>query len=227
MYKAHQLRTTFGSWDVEKVQAVVARSTFRVKMLKALHVRTTFGRSDVVLRGRRKGLCTWSKVSKTWGFCGISKNIQKRWHALGHLKRICKDAFSAAGAVQETCSSELLEGPGADFLREEVSQNCFVFDDVNFENSGSLAELFRFWCCQVQSLRKSRRLVSFLTLSSQVQKLRKSRRIALFWILPSSKIEEVSQNCCVFKLAVRQTDRQAGRQTDREIDGWMDGWMDR
>jgi len=29
MYKAHQLRTTFRSCDVEKVHAVVARSTFR------------------------------------------------------------------------------------------------------------------------------------------------------------------------------------------------------
>ena len=28
MYKTHQLRTTFGSWDVKKVKAVVARSTF-------------------------------------------------------------------------------------------------------------------------------------------------------------------------------------------------------
>ena len=28
MYKTHQCRTTFGSWDVEKVHAVVARSTF-------------------------------------------------------------------------------------------------------------------------------------------------------------------------------------------------------
>ena len=28
MFKAHQVRTTFGSWDVEKVHAVVARSTF-------------------------------------------------------------------------------------------------------------------------------------------------------------------------------------------------------
>ena len=36
---------------------------------------------------------------------------------VGHLKRICKDAFSLARAVQETCSSELLGGPGADFLR--------------------------------------------------------------------------------------------------------------
>ena len=29
-----------------------------------------------------------------------------------------KHGFSVAGAVQETCSSELLGGPGADFLRE-------------------------------------------------------------------------------------------------------------
>ena len=45
---------------------------------------------------------------------------------------------------------------------EEVSQNCFVFDVVKFKK-----------------LRKSRRIVSFLTLSS-------------------SRIEEVSQNCFVF-----------------------------
>jgi len=37
--------------------------------------------------------------------------------SVGHLKRIWKDAFSVAGAVQETCSSEMLGGQGADFLR--------------------------------------------------------------------------------------------------------------
>ena len=36
---------------------------------------------------------------------------------VGHLKRGCKDGFSVAGAVQETCSSEMLGGQGADFLR--------------------------------------------------------------------------------------------------------------
>ena len=51
---------------------------FEVKMYKALHVRPTFGGSDVVLRGRRKGLCTLSKVSKTWGFCSISRNDGRR-----------------------------------------------------------------------------------------------------------------------------------------------------
>ena len=134
MYKTHHVRTTFGSWDVEKVHAVVARSTFpsqnvqstprsdhfwklrcwksarrcgakhvskskctkhttfgpllevemsqkctplwreahfQVKMHKTHHVRTIFGGSDAISRGRRKGLWTLSKVSKTWGFCSI------------------------------------------------------------------------------------------------------------------------------------------------------------
>ena len=75
MYKTPGVRTTFGSCDVEKVHAFVARSTFpsqnvqntpgpdhfwklrcrksareahfQVKMYKAHHARTTFGGSDV------------------------------------------------------------------------------------------------------------------------------------------------------------------------------------
>ena len=128
MYKTPGSRSTFGSWDVEKVHAVVARSTFpsqnvqstpgsehfwklrcrksarrcgakhisksectkhttfgpllgvamskkctplwreahfQVKIYKTHHGRTTFGGSDAVSRGRRKGLWTLSKVSKT------------------------------------------------------------------------------------------------------------------------------------------------------------------
>ena len=62
---------------------------------------------------------------------------------------------------------------------EEVLQSCFVFEVVKFESWRRLAESLRFWCCQVQKLKKSRRINAFLTLSS-------------------SKIEEVSQNCFVF-----------------------------
>ena len=66
VYKTHQRRTTFGSCDVEKAYAVVARSTFRSQHVKKnLGVRITFGGSDVVSRDKRKGLCTLSKVSKT------------------------------------------------------------------------------------------------------------------------------------------------------------------
>ena len=320
-YKAHQVRTTFGSCDVEKVHAVVARSTFRsqnvqntpcsdhswklrcrksscgcdakhvfeVKMLKAPGDRTTFGRSDVEKVPRRcgakhisKSKCTkhtrfgplldvqrsfrvagagdcapCQKWAKREGFGAFPKTMA----GVGRLQRICNDAFSVAGAVQETCSSEMLGGPGANFLRtvafcsirssvlgkwfrvtgaalrmtwphffvagaalytdgvensqnalargrqlctqlsifegslaellrfwccqlrkmrkccriasfltlsssnfEDVWQSCFVFDVVNFKHWGSLAELLRFWCCQVQILRTSRRIASFSSL---------------------------------------------------------------
>ena len=249
MYKTPQPRSKFGSWDVEKVHAVVERSTFRSQKCKKHYMLGPFFFS----RGRRKGLCTVPKVSKTRGFCSISKNDGRR----GAFEEDLQRWFFRGSAVQETCSSELLGGPGADFLREvafwsirsgkiilrdkcstsydlaslfrgrgntldrwsgniakrigtrpsalqstfpvlkEASQNCFVFDVVNFENWGSLAELFCFCCCQVQKLRKSRSTVSFLDM------LR-------------SKIEEVSQNSFVLKPADRQTDRKTDRQADRQ-----------
>ena len=43
--------------------------------------------------------------------------VPKMMAGVGHLKRICKDACRVAGAEQETCSSEMLRGQVADFLR--------------------------------------------------------------------------------------------------------------
>ena len=62
--KTPQLRSTFRSWDVARVHAVVARSTFPSQKCKKL-------------TGSER-LCTLSKVSKTWGFCSISKNDGRR-----------------------------------------------------------------------------------------------------------------------------------------------------
>jgi len=62
---------------------------------------------------------------------------------------------------------------------------------------------------------------------SQFGKMRKSRRLVSFLMLSNSKIEEVSQNCCVLKLTVRQTDRQTDRQADKQIDRWINRWIDR
>ena len=45
--KTHQVRTTFRSSNVEKVHAVVGRSTFGSQNVKNTRVRTTFGSSDV------------------------------------------------------------------------------------------------------------------------------------------------------------------------------------
>ena len=47
MYKTPHVRATFGGSDVEKVHAVVARSTFRSQNYKTPGFRTTFGGSDV------------------------------------------------------------------------------------------------------------------------------------------------------------------------------------
>ena len=66
---------------------------------------------------------------------------------VGHLKKICKDAFSAAGAVQETCSSELLGGRGTDFLRGCILEHqIFRFAEMILRDrcstSYDLASLF-------------------------------------------------------------------------------------
>ena len=68
---------------------------------------------------------------------------------VGHLKRICKDAFSVAGAVQETCSSEMLGGQGADFPERDciLEHQIFRFAEMILRDrcstSYDLASLFR------------------------------------------------------------------------------------
>ena len=61
-------------------------------------------------------------------------------------------------------------------------------------------------CCQVQKLKKSRRIASFLTLLGSKNKEVSQNCFVL--TLLSSKMKEVSQNSLVFKLADRQVDRQ-------------------
>ena len=226
MYNAHQCRSTFGSWDVQKVHAVVARSTFpsqNVQNTSGAEHFWTFGRSDVVFRGRRKGFCTFPKVSKTWGICSSFKNIGR------------------GGSVEEDlqrCMSRGRRSTRDTFIRD-VNKSGRWFPDwgcilvhhiVRFANmilrdrcsiSYDLASLFRGrrsaldrWSEKIAKRigtrpsalhstfhfwRKSPRIALFLILSTL--KLRKSRRIATFLALSSSKIEEVSQNCFVFDVA--------------------------
>ena len=153
MYKAHHSRSIFGSWDVEKVHGVVARSTFGTQnvqstlasehfwklscwksgrcwsakhIFRSQHVKYTSCSERVwKLRcwksARRCGMkhiskskvlkteglgCTFPKASKTWvtwGFCAVSKTMA----GVGHLKRICKDAFVWQGQYKrhnhQTC----------------------------------------------------------------------------------------------------------------------------
>ena len=198
-----------------------------VNMLKAPHVRTTFGCSDVVY-----GLCTLSKVSKTWGFFSLSKNHGRRGTFEEHLQRCIfrgrrstRDMFIRAVRRSGRWFPErgcILEHQIFSFERLILCDRCSTSYDLTslFRGrhstldrwSGKIAKrigtrpsallsTFNFWrkSCRIG------RIVLFLMLSSskilfrfwrcQVQKLRKSRRIAVFSSL--------------------QVEKQTGRQTDR------------
>ena len=109
--KTHQRRTTFGRWDVEKVHAVVAWSTFGSQNAQSTSVSDRFWklRCRKSARDRHKGFCT----SKGDDCVAVPKTIA----GVGYLKRIRKDTCSVRGAVQETWSSEILGGQGSDVLR--------------------------------------------------------------------------------------------------------------
>ena len=120
---APHVRGTFGSWDVEKVHAIVARSTCQSQNVQStpapdqfwkLRCRKSAGRCGakhiskskctkhqgfgLVSRGRRKGLCTLSKVSEREDSVAFPQTMA----GVGHLKRICKDAYRVAGAVHRS-----------------------------------------------------------------------------------------------------------------------------
>ena len=69
MYKTPQLRTAFGSWDVEKAHAVVARSTFRSQNVQNTSASDHFWKLRCRKSARRCGAkhISKSKVLKTGG----------------------------------------------------------------------------------------------------------------------------------------------------------------
>ena len=109
---------------------------------------------------------------------------------VGHLKRICKDAFSVAGAVQETSSSELLEGEG--LIPDErgciLEHQIFRFAEMILRDRCStlydLASLFRGMAQYFRQVDwKNRKTHWYEAVSSA---------------LNFSFLKEVSQNCFVF-----------------------------
>ena len=91
MYKTHQCRTTFGSWDVEKVHAVVARSTFPTQNVQ----NTTWSDHFWKLRCR--------KSARRCGAKHISKSKCTKHHMLGPLLEVqmskkCRKSARRCGA---------------------------------------------------------------------------------------------------------------------------------
>ena len=96
-------------------------------------------------------------------------------------------SFHSLNKIHQLFTDYLLQLPSSELLEKHLFRsraNRRLVDVVKFKNLRSLAELLCFGCCQVQKMKKSRRIVSF-------------------WMLLRSKIKEVSQNCLVFKFADR------------------------
>ena len=149
---------------------------------------------------------------------------------VGHLKRICKDAFHVAGAVQETCSSEMLGGPGIDsweglhFVASDLQfwEDDFAWqvqDFVSFRGRRSTLDRWSGTIAKCIGTRPS-------ALHSTFQFWRKSRRIAAFLVLSTSKLEEVSKNCFVFDVANFEIEEVSQNSSSRieEVSGLLRCW---
>ena len=88
MYKTLHVRTTFGSWDVQKVHAVVARSTFPSLNVQNTPVRSTFRSCDVEKVHAVVARSTFrSQSAKNWGV----RSTFGRWDVVlrGRRKGLC------------------------------------------------------------------------------------------------------------------------------------------
>ena len=127
-------------------------------------------------------------AKKSEGFVAFPKTMA----GVGHLKRICKDAFSVVGAVQETCLSEMLGGPGADFMRGVAFWSI--------RSSG----LLRWFCVTGAALRMTQWHFSWQ--AQYFRQMEWTNRTTHWYETVSSALnflflKDVSRNCFVFDVA--------------------------
>ena len=193
----HHCRTTFGSWDVEKVHAVVPRSTCRSENVQNTTCSCHFWRFICRFAWQAQKIVHLVKSEQKWGFCSISRNDGRRGAFEEDLQRCIsrgrsstKDMFirdvrrSGRSFPERGC---ILESQIFRFAEMILRDRC--------STSYDLASIFRGrWNGKI-----AKRIGTRLSaLHSTYHFWRKSRRIALFLTLLSSNIEEVSQNCCGF-----------------------------
>ena len=116
MYKTHQVRTTFGSRDVEKVHAVVARSTFRSQKCEKLTGSEHIWTFRCRFAWQAQGIVHLVKSEQN---VRVLLHFLKRWQAWGICRGSGKMSFAWQAQYKRHvhCSSQLFGGQGADFLR--------------------------------------------------------------------------------------------------------------
>ena len=224
---------TFGSWDVEKVHAVVVRSTFpsqnvqstpapdhfwklrcRQSAVYVVVVRSTFRNSKGFKRHNMlepllkvqmwfcvagaRNLCALPNVSKTWGFCSISKSDGRHGTFAEDLQRCISRGRRCASETWRRWFPE--RGWILEFQIFSLHDRCNTSYDLASLFPGGRNSFRQMECknCKAHWYEAVSSALNFPFF------WRKSRRIASFLTLSGSKVEEVSQNCFVFKLANRQ-----------------------
>ena len=188
MHKPHQLRSTFGSWDVENVYAVVARSTFPSQNVKNTTCSDHSWRFRCDFAWQVQGILHLAKSELTANREGFVA-FPKKMAGVGHLKKIWTDACRVASAVQKTCSSEMLGGQGTDFLRGVAFWSI--------RSSG----LLRWFCVTGAALRMTwlHFFVAGAYFGQMEWKTHKTHwHEAVSSALNFLFLKEVSQSCCIF-----------------------------
>ena len=221
--KTPHVRNTFGSWDVEKVHAVVARSTCRSQNVQNTPCSDHFWK--LMLKSARS--CGAKQISKSkcekhhmpgplldvqmslrvagardWGHCSISKNDGRRGTFEEDLQRCI---FRGRRSTREVFIRDVRRS-GRWFpergciLEHQIFRFAKMILRDRCKTSYDLASLFRVRRSTLD--RWSGKIVKRIgtrpsALHSTFRFWRKSRRIVSFLMFSTSKNEEVSQNCFV------------------------------
>ena len=134
----------------------------------------------------------------------VLQHFQKRWQR-GTFEEDLERGITRGRAVQETCSSEMLGGQGANFLRGVAFWSIRSSGLLRWlcVTGAALRLTWHHFCLAGAALYtdgvENRKTHWYVAVSSALNfPWRKSRRIASFLMLSTSKIEDVSQTCFVF-----------------------------
>ena len=190
---------------LKKSRRCGAKHVCGVKHVKNLRSRATFGRSDVVSCGRRKGFCTLPKVSKTWGFCGSFKNVGRRGTFEEDLERCisCGRRSTRSMFIRDVWRSGRWFPEKGWILEHQIFRFAKMILRDRCSTSYDLASLFRGRRSTLDrwNWKIGRRIGTRPSaLHSTFHFWRKSRGFSSFLMLSTSKIEDVSQNCFVFDM---------------------------
>ena len=222
MHKTHHCRTTFGSWDVEKVHAVVAQSTFRSENVQNTTCSRHFWRFRCRFAWQAQRIVHLVKSEQN---VRVLQHFQKRWQVWDIWRGYSKMHFAwqvqYKWHVHQRCSEvrALISWEGLHFGVSDL-QVCwddfawqvqhFVWPGINFSWQAQYFTRVEWknrkthWYDEAVSSALNFPFLKKVSQNSFVfdvfnfEKWGSLAELLRFWTLLGWKIKEVSQNCFVF-----------------------------